>query len=275
MLPTLENAVQDVAGQTKKLRTAKTAVTIGLGGAGVYSLMKGNYATAAAELLSAVGAGSTLTSAGSKIVDPTVEKALRLADKPLVKAAGTVVEKGVPASIPAATNPDETTSSDVHNIAVPFGTDIADLHQALLDDYAIEQPTEAGAIENQDSFREAARKAIQSTKSNQQEAGFVLEKSGHYENVPQGSEHSMQVAADSDYDAATLHVHPSPGFGGSEFGPRVTEGPSANDVALSKKSGVPFYISTKTGLYRVRPSDGHVDKIFDRANWAEKNYKSK
>ena len=158
-------------------------------------------------------------------------------------------------------------SGEVHDIAVPFGTDIADLHQALSDYYmdANRQPTEAGALENQDSFREAARNAITQTESSGIEHGFVVNEKGIPVPAPMGVNHSMQLTIQPG-DSATFHAHPgnaSLGYSG--------KGPSPNDIQLSKDTHVPFYVSTRDGLFMVRPSDGKVIQVFDKGEWAKKN----
>lgn len=164
-------------------------------------------------------------------------------------------------------------SGEVHNIAVPENTNIADFHSALSDYYHVAnpEPTAAGAIENQEYFRAPARDAIAATGyggggpargNSSKEHGFIIPKDMMgYEPVPAGGAHELELPANFSKDFATFHVHPN------------FPQPSANDVEQSKKAGIPFYVASREGLFMVRPSDGKVIQVFDRADWAKKKSK--
>jgi hypothetical protein len=74
------------------------------------------------------------------------------------QSAGTKFDSGKPIAV---LHP----SGEVHQIAVPEGTDSADLHSALANggylhyDFLSPQPTAQGALENSDKFRKAAQDA--------------------------------------------------------------------------------------------------------------------
>jgi hypothetical protein len=164
-------------------------------------------------------------------------------------------------------------SGDVHNIAVPEDTPLADLHSALAQDYAhpaIEgqekQPTEEGAEENRPAFREAARKAWQAAASGilKQEAGFIDYKNPLFkpEQLPvqKGAEMKIDVPNDA---FATAHTHPN----------ERQQDPSVQDIDNAKKSGKPVYVVSRQGLYMVRPSDGKVIQVFKGTDWMDEKKK--
>jgi hypothetical protein len=56
-------------------------------------------------------------------------------------------------------------TDEVHDIEVPTNTPLADLHSALLDANYHDGPTEEGAEENTEKFRDAARDSWQASGS--------------------------------------------------------------------------------------------------------------
>jgi hypothetical protein len=88
--------------QTRRLNVAKGVGTVvGLGAFGGL-MTRGDYKTAAVDLLATLGlGGSAFVPKVAGVVDPLIEKGLRTAGKPAAKAIGSVIQKGVPAAIPA------------------------------------------------------------------------------------------------------------------------------------------------------------------------------
>jgi hypothetical protein len=176
---------------------------------------------------------------------------------------------GATAVIPVR-NPE---SGDIHTIAVPSDTSLQDLHAALIPYHHSEvtnafrlegdEPTEAGALENTDAFREAARDAIARSGDGQvtREAGFLVGPTGKTIPVPAHDGPHMPMPV---YPAefASLHTHPD------NYGPR----PSDADIQDAVETKKPYYVSSQQGLFMIRPSDGKVIQVFSSPGWAQKNY---
>ncbi len=174
-------------------------------------------------------------------------------------------------------------TGDVHNVAVPSDTDLADLHSALgdsgyhhdLSDISQiapqKQPTAAGALENSDDFRnqsKAAWDAVNKGGNPFAESGFSVYGDGgasslHTEVHPQTSGMPMQwkdkIAYGKD-DFGIVHTHPN----------ASSDKPSANDVEAAKKIKKPIYVTSRTGLWVATP-DGKVTQVFKSPTWMTDN----
>jgi hypothetical protein len=161
-------------------------------------------------------------------------------------------------------------SGDIHDIAVPEDTPLADLHSALAKDYsrpAIEgqekQPTAEGAVENSPLFRATARKAWDESVSGMDpttESAFEVDKTGgtgpiRTQRTPKGAipRDTVDVEPDS---LGAVHTHPN-GF---------THGPSDNDIAAAKKAHKTIWVVSSGGLYSIDPG-GSVEHIYKDPNW--------
>jgi hypothetical protein len=162
---------------------------------------------------------------------------------------------------------------NIDRIAVPTDTSLEELHGALSDagymhDFPTPQPTAAGALENSDDFRnqsKAAWDAIHQGANANAESGFSVYKDGtgssiHTEVHPQTSG-MVAVPHDTIHygkdDFAINHVHPN----------ATSDKPSQNDQEAAKKIGKPIYVTSKTGLWMVRPSDGKILRVFQSPSW--------
>src|ERR1700755_2414297 len=86
--------------------------------------------------------------------------------------------------------PVHTGDGNISNIAVPPDVDMNDLHAALLDHVsslapAGKQPTAAGALENQKSFKENAQKVWNTVENGKEraEAGNFINNDGTYTDI--------------------------------------------------------------------------------------------
>lgn len=130
-------------------------------------------------------------------------------------------------------------------------------------------PTEAGAQEITEKFRDAARASWLASGSGTktEEGGFV--DPGNRLQYPNQDEpaygtHLKQAIGKSAF--AALHTHPN-ADGGL---------PSQQDIDEAKKVGKPYYVVSKEGLFMVRPSDGGMVKVFDGTGWmSDKSDKKK
>jgi hypothetical protein len=163
-------------------------------------------------------------------------------------------------------------SGEVHNLAVPEGTPLSDLHDALNDagyatPLANPQPTAAGAIENSDQFRnqsDAAWKAVNKGFNTYAESGFSVGKDGNAGPLRTEVTPRMpgQTVIDRDKinfktsDLGVVHTHPD----------NSVPGPSQNDIAAAKKIGKTIWVTSQGGLYSVE-KDGNVTRIFKSENW--------
>jgi hypothetical protein len=170
----------------------------------------------------------------------------------------------------------KTVDGPIHSVAVPESTSLDDLHAALSADPAYlhefptptPQPTAAGALENSDDFRnqsKAAWDAIHQGANANAESGFSVYKDGtgssiHTEVHPQTSgmtavpHDTIHYAKD---DFAVVHSHPN----------ATSDKPSGNDVEAAKKISKPVYVTSRSGLWEVRPSDGKVLQVFKSPTW--------
>jgi hypothetical protein len=167
---------------------------------------------------------------------------------------------------------------NVDQIAVPTDTSLNDFHAALSDAgylhaFPTAQPTAAGALENSDDFRnqsKAAWDAVNKGGNPWAESGFSVYGDGgasslHTELHPQsagmaGPQHD-KIAFGKD-DFAIQHTHPN----------ASSDKPSQNDVEAAKKIKKPIYVTSRTGLWMVRPSDGKVIQVYKNPTWfSDKN----
>jgi hypothetical protein len=98
-LPYIEEAAARFTKQAANIKAAKGAAIVGGSLLLGRSLAEGDYKTAAIEILTAAGVGG-IAHIAPKLADAAMETGLRVAGKPLVKAAGTVIKRGVTASVP-------------------------------------------------------------------------------------------------------------------------------------------------------------------------------
>jgi hypothetical protein len=163
-------------------------------------------------------------------------------------------------------------SGDIHNIAVPEDTSMADLHDSLVDSgYAHpaldqqlgqQQPTKDGAIEYSPAFKKlAANMWDRSGRGVQQtEVGTYIDKSGNAGNVtehPTGSDPNANVKVNVPNDAVgVIHTHPN------HSGDR----PSPADVQAAKDNKKTVYVTSRTGLWATDPS-GKITQIFSNPLW--------
>lgn len=160
-------------------------------------------------------------------------------------------------------------SGEMHMIAVPEDTDMADFHAALGDagyHHDLPQPTREGAIEYSPEFREAAGKAVQAVANFSKkgtEAGFAVNKSGKPAHTPAGkpiiqynpSGRHLSIVSQPD-DVATLHTHPAD----------ADSKPSPGDIDSTKKSRKVTMVASSNGLYEVDP-EGNVQQVFKSPTW--------
>jgi len=161
-------------------------------------------------------------------------------------------------------------TGEVHNIAVPEDTDLADLHSALADSgYAHpaldtqKQPTKEGALEYSDAFRKAAGNAVAASRNfTGNESGFAVDAKGQprktQTSIGSGIEnaHHLRIAAPWN-TMATLHTHPTR---------TGTEGPSADDIQNAKNLRRTVYVASSGGLYAIDPG-GSVSQVFKSPTW--------
>lgn len=161
-------------------------------------------------------------------------------------------------------------SGEVHHIAVPENTPLADFHSALSDYYHETKPTKEGAVEFSPEFRAAAKKAVTmatleaSRRKHGEnaggEAGFSVHGSGETSPVkfsqdqePSGGSMHQSVSGD---DLGALHTHDS--FHKAD--------PSGGDEAAAKQAHTTVWVASRDGLYGVDPS-GEPTKVFSNPNW--------
>jgi hypothetical protein len=99
-LSQVEEMVATVANQMKAVKIAKAGTIIGGAALLGTSLARGDYQTAAIELLAAAGLGGAARYVAPKLAGAVTEAGLRAAGKPIAKTAGTVIQKGVTAATP-------------------------------------------------------------------------------------------------------------------------------------------------------------------------------
>jgi hypothetical protein len=152
-------------------------------------------------------------------------------------------------------------TNEVHDIAIPESTPLAEVHNALLD-AGYGQPTAEGAVENSEDFKAKARQAWEKTSNGQgqEEAGFWTGATGKSVEIPgvtqdeSGHGHQSQTAAPSALGLA--HVHNN----------HLQEDPSRNDIEQAKKSHKTIWVVSRGGLYSVGPS-GEVTHIYSNPDW--------
>lgn len=152
----------------------------------------------------------------------------------------------------------------IHLISVPRDLPTPELHERLQDyyhpiDFKQAQPTAEGALENSHDFKAKAGEAIRSAGEGQTavEGGMLVSSNGRSTVLPLSNGYHAREMPVTASTFATLHTHPN----------NVDFKPSAADVKAAMASGVPFYVASKAGLFMVRPSDGKVIQVFDRADW--------
>jgi proteasome lid subunit RPN8/RPN11 len=154
-------------------------------------------------------------------------------------------------------------SGNVDQIAVPENTPVADLHDAL-SDYYHEQPSASSAVENSDSFKQAAQEAWKRTAYGQNplvESGFAVDKNGqsvmaHTETSPKGAVPSETLKYPPGA-VGVLHTHPD------STSPR----PSQNDIDAAKRVNKTVWVASKRGLFSVNPTNGEVTQVYNDPDW--------
>jgi hypothetical protein len=183
--------------------------------------------------------------------------------------------------------------SGIGNVEIPAGTNISDVHAAILahpshvepepvapnvqepestDALSVGVPpniTAENALENRDDFRKQAQKAWGMVRMNSQpgyEAGFTVDRDGHINPVTAGVEMDpnnraqqggMKQVVTPD-TAETLHIH------NRGMGPK----PSQADIDVAKKIGRPVYVASISGLFQV-DAQGNVKHVFSNPDWDE------
>lgn len=178
-----------------------------------------------------------------------------------------------PAVIPVA-HP----NGEVHNIAVPPDTPLADLHFALSDyswgknppylganvdalGHPKKGPNKDGVLENTPDFKKAARAVWDAAGRgrNTNEAGVYLDENNKAAPVQvsdKDGKASLRVPTSS---KMLLHSHPNTAGGQ----------PSDQDIESAKKLGKTIYVVSKSGLQGV-DKFGKVTAVYSNPDWMKK-----
>jgi hypothetical protein len=113
-------------------------------------------------------------------------------------------------------------NGEIHSVAAPPDTELADLHSSLMAagyshpaiDTQEKQPTREGSLEYSDEFRSAAKKAYDLSGDGRlnREAGFSVDKSGvpgpmQYNDMKHGDESGSLAIQTEPSALGTLHTH--------------------------------------------------------------------
>lgn len=157
-------------------------------------------------------------------------------------------------------------NGEVHNIAVPPDTPLADLHAAL-NDYSMDLagprkgPSKDGVLENSPDFKKAAWDVWTAAGRGryENEAGVSLDDKGKEAPVQVSKKDgraSLVVPASS---KVLLHSHPN-SAGGQ---------PSEKDIESAKKYGKTIYVVSKSGLQGV-DKFGKTTIVYSDPTWMNK-----
>lgn len=159
----------------------------------------------------------------------------------------------------------------VDHVAVPAGTDLGDLHNALSDagylhpalDTPVAGPTKEGSLEYSAQFRKVAADAWRTSGAGrrQGEAGAYLDAQGQPSKVqwqPEGGSSQARMGVSVPKSAPYL-IHTHPNDRGSD--------PSPEDLKSAAEKHKTIYVTSKAGLYAVDPA-GKVSQVFRNSDWA-------
>lgn len=161
-------------------------------------------------------------------------------------------------------------TGEVHDIAFPADTPLAEVHN-VLSDYHQPEPTKEGSMEHSAQFKSDAAKAWGSAASGllKREAAYSIGRDGKAgimttHDTPAGETPNvtMQISPST---MATLHTHPTDS--------RWSDKPSGNDIEVAKQSHRVVYVVSQSGLWSVDPA-GKVEQVFKSPTWmSDKNPK--
>lgn len=157
-------------------------------------------------------------------------------------------------------------NGEIHQVEFPADLSIADAHSALMaSGYQMPaQPTSAGAIENQQSFKDNARKLwnLVGNGKDRAEAGNFVSRTGDY------SEPQREANLDSGKGQIVFSNPPKDALGVIHTHPR-TGGPSDTDIQSAKNHRMTVYVIDADGLHAVDPG-GQVTTVFHSVGDATK-----
>jgi hypothetical protein len=134
------------------------------------------------------------------------------------------------------------------------------------------QPTAAGAIENSEKFRNAAKQAVGLARAdeNRRKHGANAGGEAGFEIGRDGSTGKVNFAADQESTRGSMNQSVSPNtLGIFHTHDSFHQGdPSGADVAAAKKAKTTVYVTSRDGLYAVDPS-GAKTKVSSDPNWFE------
>lgn len=153
---------------------------------------------------------------------------------------------------------------DIHAIAVPEGTDLSDLHDALTESGYIHPnaPTKEGTLEYSPAFRKTAQAAMNrmhltGTLGNIGEVATYFDANGNPGPLTHSDDQIATVTHKVPIDAPYLmHTHPD----------RKSGRPSQQDIDNAKNLHKTSYVVSKDGLQAIDPS-GQVTQVFSRPDW--------
>jgi hypothetical protein len=173
-------------------------------------------------------------------------------------------------------------SGEVHNLAAPENTPLADLHDSLVSAGYVQPklgsqplPTAAGAIENSDQFRARSGEAWKAAGQGSYpltESGFAMDAQGNASPLrtqttpptPGGTTVDHDRITYKTSDTGVVHTHPN----------NSIPGPSQNDIKAAKKIGKTIYTVSQGGLYSINGKTGEVTHVFKSPSWmSDKNPK--
>jgi hypothetical protein len=173
-------------------------------------------------------------------------------------------------------------NGEIHSVAAPSDTELADLHSSLVDagyshpaiDTQEKGPSAAGSLELSENFRKqsaAAWKAVSQGMNSRAESGFNVNKDGEVgplktevtPDMPGMSSVPRDKLTFYPSDLAVVHTHPN----GSSI-----PGPSENDVKAAVKMHKTVYTVSKGGLYAIDPA-GKVTRVYSNADWMNEKKK--
>lgn len=159
--------------------------------------------------------------------------------------------------------PVHTGNGNISNVEVPPDVSLDDpqLHAALIDHVSnlapsLKQPTAAGALENQKSFKENAQQLwnkVENGKDRAEAGNFVRNDGSYSEPVRRPDQESGAGRIDFGQKpanvSAVVHTHPRTG------------GPSPQDIQTAKDNKMTVYVVDADGLHAVDPG-GNVTRVY-------------
>lgn len=181
-------------------------------------------------------------------------------------ADDTTTDKSTPVDSGHVVIPVLHPDGEVHDIAVPPDTPLADFHDALAE-YYHQEPTADGAVENSEAFKQRAKQAWAESVSGLKpdiESGFNVDKTGtmgplQTQVTPRGSLPTDKITVTPN-TLGVLHTHPN----------AATPVPSPGDIAAAKASHKTIWLTSRNGLYAVDPK-GNVTHVFKSSDWMKTN----